>query len=181
MRFMLFSARRSSRLFAACGAGLAFALAAGAAESLAARSPFLPPASAAATAPTKDATIELRGIMEGDHGPMFSIYDATRHTSSWAGLNETGFDFLIRSYDAAKDTVAVDYQGRLLTLALHTAKIASAPAHSATAPSAGPIGGPVVLHPTAADEQRRLQAIAAAVNRRRLLRQKALQQGNRSR
>jgi hypothetical protein len=39
----------------------------------------------------------------------------------------------------------------------------------------------VVLHPTAADEQRRLEAIAAEVNRRRLLRQQALQQGNRPR
>jgi hypothetical protein len=181
---MSFSVRGPSRVFATLGAGLALALTTRAAESLATRSPFLPPPSAAPAAPTKDATIELRGIMESAEGPMFSIYDATRHTSAWSRLNETGLDFVVRSYDSAKDTVTVDYQGRALTLALRTAKIVSAPANAGgppAPPAATPVGGPVVLHPTAADEQRRLEAIAAEVNRRRLLRQQALQQGNRPR
>lgn len=146
-------------------------------------SPFLPPAAAAAaTAPAKDATLELRGIMSVGDEQMFSIYDATRKTSAWTRLNETGRDYIVRSYDTAKDTVTIDYQGRTLTLALHTAKVAAAPTSPSGPPGAGPaapnlppIGGPVVLNPTPADEQRRLEAIAAEVNRRRLLRQQAIQ------
>jgi hypothetical protein len=146
-------------------------------------SPFLPAAgSAVETAPTQDAQLELRGIMASGDRTMFSIYDSTRHTSYWTRLNDTGHDFVVRSYDAARDVVTVDYQGRSLTLALKTAKVASAPVNQ---PQPGPpmlqpqapqpIGGPVVLNPTPADEQRRLEAIAAEVNRRRMVRQQALQ------
>lgn len=116
---------------------------------------------------------------------MFSIYDSTHKSSSWARLNENGHGFVVRSHDATRDSVTVDYQGRTLTLALRTAKVASAPvnipqpaaAPTAPAPAQGPqpIGGPVVLNPSPADEQRRLEAIAAEVNRRRMIRQQALQ------
>jgi hypothetical protein len=81
---------------------------------------------------------------------------------------------IVRGYDAAKDAVTVDYNGQSITLTLHTAKIVSAPATLPAVPT--PIGGPVVLNPTPADEQRRLEAIAAEVNRRRQLRQQAMMQ-----
>jgi hypothetical protein len=102
-------------------------------------------------------------------------------------LNERGNPFTVRTYDAAHDTVTVDYQGRTLTLALHTAKVASAPVTVPTPQPAvvppgppQPVGGPVILHPTPADEKRRLEAIAAEVNRRRMLRQQALQASRRA-
>jgi hypothetical protein len=146
-------------------------------------SPFLPPAAAAAsTAPTQDTALELRGVTALGDSQMFSIYDSGRRMSSWTKLNEVGRDYIVRSYDAAKDTVTVDYQGRTLTLVLHTAKVVSAPVNgppvqlaSPAAPAPQPIGGPVVLNPTPADEQRRLEAIAAEVNRRRMIRQQAMQ------
>jgi hypothetical protein len=110
---------------------------------------------------------------------MFSIYDPTRHSSTWTGLNDTSHEFIVRSYDAERDAVTVDFQGRSLNLALKTAKVASAPviAPQPTPPAGSPqpVGGPVVLNPTPADEQRRLEAIAAEVNRRRMIRQQALQ------
>ncbi|MEO7599010.1 MAG: hypothetical protein ABIV50_08765 [Opitutus sp.] len=147
------------------------------------KSPFLPPAAATDTAPTADATLELRGIMASGDSYMFSIYDSTHKSSSWARLNENGHGFVVRSHDATRDSVTVDYQGRTLTLALRTAKVASAPVNipqpapspNAAAPGPQPIGGPVVLNPSPADEQRRLEAIAAEVNRRRMIRQQALQ------
>lgn len=112
----------------------------------------------------------------------FSIYDSAKRMSTWLGLDDVGREFVVRSYDEARDTVTVDYQGRTLTLALKTAKVASAPAMAQPAanfvpppPAPQPIGGPVVLNPTPADEQRRLEAIAAEVNRRRMIRQQALQ------
>lgn len=152
-----------------------------AADAAASRSPFLPPAAAqASTAPTQDTPLELRGVMAVGDSYMFSIYDPTRHSSTWTGLNDTSHEFIVRSYDAERDAVTVDFQGRSLTLALKTAKVASAPVVTPqpTPPQAGapqPVGGPVVLNPTPADEQRRLEAIAAEVNRRRMIRQQALQ------
>lgn len=153
-----------------------------AASSLAGSSPFAPPPSAVdAAAPTPDATLELRGIMAAGDSYMFSIYDSAKRSSSWLGLNDIGREFIVRSYDESRDTVTVDYQGRTLTLALKTAKVAAAPMMAQPAnfvpppPAPQPIGGPVVLNPTPADEQRRLEAIAAEVNRRRMIRQQALQ------
>ena len=115
-------------------------------------------------------------------GYRFSIYDSTSKSSAWSRLNETGHHFLVRSYDETRDSVTVEHQGRTLTLALRTAKVASAPVNVPQAPQPGPmptapqpIGGPVVLNPSPADEQRRLEAIAAEVNRRRMIRQQSLQ------
>ncbi len=152
-----------------------------AADPLPGASPFLPPASQGSAGATPNAQLELRGIMAEGDTVMFSIYDTAHHTSAWTRLNEPGHDFTVRSYDANRDTVTVDYQGRTLTLALHTAKVVSAPVsfpqviRPGFQPVLQPIGGPVVLNPTPADEQRRLEAIAAEVNRRRLIRQQALQ------
>jgi len=142
--------------------------------------PFAPTPGAGApgqASSTPDAPLELRGIMAVGDSMMFSIYDPSRRSATWTKLNELGRDYIVRTYDAAKDTVTLDYQGRTLTLVLHTAKVASAPVAlpppvAATPP---PIGGPVVLNPTPADEQRRLEAIAAEVNRRRMIRMQALQ------
>jgi hypothetical protein len=162
-----------------------FATLLGAAESGVGKSPFLPPGSAAETAPTQDATLELRGIMATGNSYMFSIYDSAHKTSVWSKLNEMGHGFVVRSHDVSRDSVTVEYQGRTLTLALRTAKVASAPvnqpqilpavANGANGAAPQPIGGPVVLNPSPADEQRRLEAIAAEVNRRRMIRQQALQ------
>jgi hypothetical protein len=149
-------------------------------------SPFLPPSAQGNAAPvTSDSQIELRGIMAIGDGYMFSLYDTARKTSSWVKLNDRGHDFVVKNYDAQRDVVTIDYQGRSLNLTLRTAKVVSAPVVQ-TAPAASaltsppspapqPIGGPVVLNPTPADEQRRLEAIAAEVNRRRMIRQQALQ------
>lgn len=110
---------------------------------------------------------------------MFSIYDSTNKSSVWSRLNETGHPFVVKGHEESRDSVTVEYQGRTLTLALRTAKVAAAPLHQPQpqpAPNAPqPIGGPVVLNPSPADEQRRLEAIAAEVNRRRMIRQQALQ------
>ncbi|MBS0630774.1 MAG: hypothetical protein JSS11_02590 [Verrucomicrobia bacterium] len=165
--------------------GLLPGLAAHAADGLAGDSPFKPPASAgAANAATPDALIELRGIMaEGDHY-MFSIFDTGKKSSTWARLNEPGRDFVIKSHDEARDLITVEQNGRLLTLTLKQAKVVSGgnavmpmPRPVAGTPPV-PVGGPVVLNPTPADEQRRLEAVATEVRRRRALREQAAQQGS---
>lgn len=179
---MMFSALRHARLPACLS--LMLGLAVHAADGLEGKSPFTPPASAsAATTATPDAPIELRGIMaEGDHY-MFSIYDTAKKSSTWARLNEPGRDFIIKSHDEARDLVTVEQNGRLLTLTLKAAKVVSGPAAGIMPrPMPGmapvPVGGPVVLNPTPADEQRRAEAVAAEVRRRRALREQAAQQAN---
>jgi hypothetical protein len=149
-------------------------------DPLSVANPFMPPASAGggpAAKPTADTPIELRGIMQAGDATMFSIYDPSRKTSTWVKLGETGRDFIVRRYDDKSDTVNVDYQGRTVTLALRTAKVASSGnSVPVAAPPPPTVGNPVVLNPSPADEQRRLEAIAAEVNRRRQLRQQAIRQ-----
>lgn len=156
-------------------------VAARAQDPLSVGNPFLPAASAAGgpgPKPTADTPIELRGIMQAGDTTMFSIYDPSHRSSTWLKLGETGRDFIVRRYDAKSDTVSVDFQGRTVTLALKTAKVSPAanvgPAVAAAAPP--PPASPAVLNPSPADEQRRLEAIAAEVNRRRQLRQQAIRQ-----
>ncbi len=65
----------------------------------------------------------------------FSVYDPAKKSGQWARLNEAGHDFTIRTHDAAKDTITLDYQGRTLTLPLHNAKVVGV---AVTEPAAGP-------------------------------------------
>jgi len=147
---------------------------------LAPSSPFLPPNTAAgAQAGGPSGPVELRGIMPTSRGLAYCIYDTAKKTSAWVGLNEPGYDFVVKSADPSSDSVTVNIQGRNVRLVLRTAKVASAGA-AVVAVQGGPPGNPalsstVVLNPTPADEQRRLDAVAAEVRRRRLEREKAAQ------
>jgi len=142
---------------------------------LAPSSPFLPPNSAAAGAQAGPAgPVELRGIMSTPQGAAYCIYDTARKTSAWVGLNEGGNDFVVKAADPASDSVTVDFQGRSLRLVLRTAKVASAGTGAPFAPGAA-VASSVVLNPTPADEQKRLEAVAQEVRRRRLERERAAQ------
>src|ERR1017187_932294 len=145
---------------------------------LAPSSPFLPLNSAAAGAQAGPAgPVELRGIMSTSGGVAYCIYDTAKKVSAWVGLNETGNDFVVKAADPGNDSVTVDFQGRSLRLVLRTAKIASAGAGGGPAPAPMIPGAsaPVVLNPTPADEQRRLDAVSQEVRRRRLERERAVQ------
>jgi len=152
--------------------------AAGLRADLAQASPFLPPNSPlAAGAAGASGPVELRGMAPGmaaDGGIACCIYDTAKKTSVWVGLNEPGYDFVVKSADPAKETATVAYQGRSMDLVLRTAKVASAGMAQAGVPT-GPGAANAVQIPTAADEQRRLDAVAAEVRRRRLEREKAFQ------
>jgi hypothetical protein len=145
---------------------------------LAPTSPFLPPNSTAAGAQAgPSGPVELRGIMSTSGGVAYCIYDTAKKSSAWVGLNEGGYDFVVKSAEAASDTVTVDFQGRSLKLVLRTAKVTSA----------APVGGPggtlgipgatpaVAMAPSPADEQKRLDAVAQEVRRRRMERERAVQ------
>ena len=173
-------------IWAATAAVAALACAGVLRADLAPTSPFLPAnaAAAAAAAAGPSGPIELRGMMASSEGTSFCIYDTAKKKDFWVGLNETGHDFVVKEADSASDAVTVDYQGRSLHLALKTAKVeSSGPASAATgAPRPGPGNNPlastVVVNPTPADEQRRLDAVAQEVRRRRMEREKALEERN---
>ncbi len=158
-------------------AGLFF-LAAHARAQLAANSPFLPAPGTAAAAPAENNPIELRGIMAMGRAVRFCIYDTARKTSAWVGLDEKGYDFTIKAQDLAHDSVTVEQGGRTFTLPLRETKVASAGQAAMPMPMPGPVGPnaitqSVVLNPTPADEQQRLDAVSAEVRRRRALREQA--------
>ena len=144
-------------------------------------SPFLPvssPTAAASRAPDGSA-YELRGIMSAGNGTRYCIYDPVKKSSTWVGPNETGNPFVVKAADPTRDTVTLEAGGQVMTLALHEAKVVSLSPNSvgAMAPPPMPIGR-VVLKPTPEDEQRRLQAIAEEVRRRRELRERSQQPGS---
>ena len=166
--------------------GLTLLIAPGARGQLASKSPFLPPSGSGSTAPTAGAPLEFRGTLETSEGLQVRIVDPARKAGVFLLLNQhdPSFDFTVKSYDAEHDTVTLDYQGRPLTLALHVAKVASAGAPQNFIPGQPPNGGPpmppaitnsVVLNPTPADEQRRLDAVVAEVARRRAMRDQSAQ------
>ncbi|MGH7946841.1 MAG: hypothetical protein ACREH8_13930 [Opitutaceae bacterium] len=171
-------------------AGFALAVASHASAQIAAKSPFMPPQSAAAAGPTAGAPLEYRGYMETSEGTLFRIYDPAKKASTWVKVNERNadFDVLAKQYDEAQKTLTIEYQGKTLTLAERVSKVVSSGAAASAMPP--PVFTPaqtnvppavtqaVVLNPTPADEQRRLDAVAAEVARRRALREQASQQLN---
>jgi len=173
---------------------LALAAGSGAAvdAQVATKSPFLPPAGAAgpAAAATPGTPLEFRGLLDVGDGLQFRLYDPGRKTGSWVKLNERNaeLDVVAKQHDAREETLTIEHQGRTLTLAMRKPKVISAgsvaqmlppPAAPAAPANVAPaVTQTVVLNPTPADEQRRLEAVAAEVARRRALREQATQQLN---
>ena len=141
-------------------------------------SPFLPGGQEnAVVAPTENAAVEFRGMITTKDGVFFGLYDRTKQTGAWVKKEDAGADFVVHSYDASSDMVAVDYHGQKFNLTLSSSKIgAAAPSAPMNFPVAGQTGtqatGPAQAV-ARVDDQRRLETISAEVRRRRALRQGA--------
>lgn len=141
---------------------------------LAANSPFLPPDGAAVTA-TENTPLELRGIMTDASGYRFSIYDPVKKSGQWVRLNESGHDFTVKTHNVTGNSVMLEYQGRMLTLALRSAKVVGVAVPEPTAgpkPNAVVMGGGPVPHPPTAEEKERYNRAVDEINRRRMAREK---------
>jgi hypothetical protein len=109
-------------------------------------------------------------------GTLFGLYDRTTQTGAWVRKQDKDADFLVQSYDSANDVVVVNYHGQKFNLPLSSSKIAKAaasmPVPVATMTDVQPAtaGAPAGVR---ADDQRRLESIAAEVRRRRALREGA--------
>ncbi len=151
-------------------------------------SPFLPPQGAAAgSAATANAPLVFGGTMQVGDVRQFRINDPARKVGSWLKLGErdANLEVVVTQYDAANDTVTIEHASQTLTLQLKAAKVVSSGAAPMGLPAPPPVSLPnvspavvqtVVPNPTPADEQRRLEAVAAEVARRRALREQAAQQ-----
>lgn len=172
---------------------LACVAAAGAFAQGTSRSPFLPPQAAGGATPTQGAPLEFRAYMSTNEGTLYRIYDPGKKAGVWVKLNERNpdFDVIAKQHNEDNNTLTVEHGGRTLTLAVREAKVVSGggPGQMAPPPQPTPLPAPaanvapavtqsVVLNPTPADEQRRLEAVAAEVARRRALREQAAQQVN---
>jgi hypothetical protein len=151
-------------------------------------SPFLPPQSAQ-NAPTPNAQLEYRGIMQMGDVQQYRVVDTTRKVGTWlkVGERDANLDLVIKQHDATNESVTVERGGQTLTLPIKSAKIISSGNAMALMPPPAPMPPPgsnvspavistVVPNPTPADEQRRLEAVAAEVARRRAMREQAYQQ-----
>ena len=153
---------------------------------LATTSPFMPPKSASTAAPTADAPLEFRGVAELPEGTAFRVFDPSRKTGAWVRLNERDPDLgvIVKQHDPAHDTVTVEHQGRTLTLALRQSKVASSGAAMAPAVMMPPqmqvptVASMAQTAPAAPLQQAQIDAVAAAVQQRRALRDQATQQIN---
>jgi len=155
---------------------------------IAAKSPFMPPQAASSSGPTAGAPLEYRGFIETGEGKQYRIYDPAKKVGAWVKLNERNpeFDVLAKQYDDGQTTLVIEHQGKTLTLEERKSKVVSSGSAAAAVPP--PVAVPmqtnvpaavtqaVVLNPTPADEQRRLDAVAAEVARRRAMREQATQQ-----
>jgi hypothetical protein len=150
-------------------------------------SPFLSP-QAAANAPAQNAPLEYRGSMQIADVEQFRIVDPARKVGTWlkVGEHDANLDVVLKQYDSSHDTLTVDHGGQSLTLQLKVPKVVSSgsaapmlppPPMAMPSPNVSPaVIQSVVPNPTPADEQRRLEAVAAEVARRRALREQAAQQ-----
>lgn len=159
-------------------AGLVLAAAArGADPALAPSSPFAPPDGSSAVASAENQPLELRGILADGGGYRFSVYDPAKKSGQWVRLNESGREFTVKTHDVARDMVTLDYQGRMLTLTLHSAKVVGvAVAEPTSGPRAGssmPGAGPQPKPSTPEDAVRFNRAVEE-INRRRALREKGV-------
>lgn len=159
---------------------------------LASKSPFMGPQAANAAGPNANAPLQFVGYMDTNEGRLYRLHDPAKKTSTWVKLNEknTDFDVVAKQHDDEHSTLTIEYQGKKLTLAQREPKIVSSgnagqavppppvpmPVVPSNVPSA--VTQAVVLNPTPADEQKRLEAVAAEVARRRALREQATQQIN---
>lgn len=147
-------------------------------------SPFLPPQGAAA-AVTQNAPLEYRGSLQIGPVVEFRVVDPARKMGAWLKLGERDLNLgvVVQHHDLVHDTITVEHGGQTLTLPLHVAKVAAggfgqrfaspamySPPMSSVSPA---VINTVVPNPTPADEQRRLEAVAAEVARRRALREQA--------
>lgn len=135
------------------------------------RSPFLPPNAAPAAGQAVGPNgIELHGVMSTSAGTKYDLYDPAKKAGVWIALNQEVDGIRVTAGNPEIGSVTISVNGQMADLALKQVKT--------TAGISGPMvfGNVPTFRATPAEEQRRLQAVADEVRRRRLLREQAERQ-----
>ena len=153
---------------------------------LSSESPFIPKGGQPAVVATENSPIEFRGVISTAAGLTFGIYEPGTQKGTWVTEGEKTQAFVVRSYDASKGALMVEYQGQVQTLVLKEAKFDGTVAPM-NAPPPPPVAGMPQTRPASpgnpqpsmnqAEEAKRLETVAAEVRRRRAARQAANQPG----
>jgi hypothetical protein len=151
---------------------------------LVSNSPFMAP-QASGPNPTQGAPLEWRGYLSTPEGTQYIVFDPARKMRAFLKINErdSNLDVVVKQFDADNNILTIEYQGKTLTLEERKAKIVSSGSAAAmpqpmpvqpNAPQVMPaVTQSVVVNPTPQEEQKRLEAVAAEVARRRALREQA--------
>jgi hypothetical protein len=131
------------RLLALLALSSGLAAAAGQAETLVNRSPFLPlgGSGTSGVAPSEGA-LELRGVMSGSVGYLFYVYDPVKRHGVWAGSNETESPFTIVAADPNEGSLEIRMSdGRHIHLKLRDAKTLTEGVNSGPASKTNAVAG----------------------------------------
>ena len=121
--------------------------------------------------------LEFRGVMAEGETYYFSIYAQSDSRSEWLEQDErSAKNYVIKSYDAAKQELTLEYQGQALTLALSSSRNSTVAQRSSPQASLQtPTTNPTTVQPARPEnDAARLGKIAEEIKRRRALRQKAI-------
>jgi hypothetical protein len=145
------------------------------------RSPFHSPQETAVAA-VVELPLEYHGYLHTADGFQFWVRDPARRNGGFVKLNvpESELQIVARNFDPEKATLTVERDGRVFTLPERKAKVRLAGLPASPRPATARPGDmparvveSVVVNPTPAQEQVRLDVIAAEINRRRGLREQA--------
>jgi hypothetical protein len=116
--------------------------------------------------------LEFRAVLEDKGGMMFSVYDTAAHRSIWVQLKDSTNGFAVNEYDAARESITVDFHGRSLILPIKRAP-AVALAQTARPNVPGALGGGPSSSQAGSTpvDQQRMQQIQEEIRRRRALRE----------
>ncbi|MDP1581487.1 MAG: hypothetical protein Q8M02_14540 [Candidatus Didemnitutus sp.] len=130
-----------------------------------------------------NAPLEFRGTFVESGERFFSILDTGTRRAEWVGLNEPGQLFAVKNYHPEREAITVEFQGRVMELNLHSARVAvlaaapPPPPPNNTAAVSGQNRPAAAATAPAGNEAQRLAQVAEEIRRRRALRQQATQPG----
>lgn len=141
-------------------------------------SPFLQQQSAQAAAPTENTNFEFRGSVELDGADHFRVVDVGRKAAAWmkVGDRDDNLGVTLKQYDPQNEMITLEQGGQVITLQLKAGKVAAGLGGGAPLPlpvMPAPVNQVVGANATPADEQKRLENVAAEIARRRALREQA--------
>lgn len=134
--------------------------------------PYQPPAPVVLPPPPK---LELRGVLVEGLVTWFNVYNSETKEAAWVRRGEQMASYTVKDYDAARESLVLDYQHRPVSVALKQTKIQESPntgksarAVASTSLSANRTYSPGLAPSQQAAEAQRLEQLADQIRQRRV-------------